>query len=30
MLYKCESCGSSMVYDPDQKRLVCPHCGSHR
>lgn len=30
MLYKCKSCGSSMVYDPEQKKLVCPYCGSSR
>lgn len=30
MLYKCHSCGSSMVYDPDRKKLVCPYCGTER
>ncbi len=30
MLYKCDSCGSSMIYDPEQRMLVCPHCGSKR
>ena len=28
MLYTCNSCGASMVYDPEKKSLVCPQCGS--
>jgi len=28
MLYTCNSCGASMVYDPDRKSLYCPQCGS--
>ena len=27
MLYRCDSCGASMVYDPDRHALVCPQCG---
>lgn len=27
MLYRCDSCGYSMEYDPDKKALVCPQCG---
>ena len=30
MLYSCNSCGASMVYDPDRHALVCPQCGSKR
>lgn len=28
MLYTCNSCGASMIYDPEKKALVCPQCGS--
>ena len=24
---KCESCGYSMVFDPDKQMLLCSHCG---
>lgn len=24
---KCDGCGSNMVFDPDNQRLECPHCG---
>ena len=27
MLYRCDSCGAYMVYDPDVRALVCPQCG---
>ena len=30
MLYSCNSCGASMVYDPERKALVCPQCGSEQ
>ena len=30
MLYSCNSCGASMVYDPEKHSLVCPQCGSKR
>lgn len=30
MLYSCNSCGASMVFDPDRNMLVCPQCGSTR
>ena len=30
MLYSCNSCGASMVYDPERRALVCPQCGSER
>lgn len=30
MTYSCDSCGSSMVYDPEKKKLICPHCGRMR
>ena len=25
---KCDSCGYSMVFDPDKQMLLCSHCGS--
>lgn len=25
---KCSSCGSNMVFDPEEQSLVCPHCGT--
>ena len=30
MLYSCNSCGASMVYEPEKHSLVCPQCGSKR
>lgn len=27
---KCEGCGSNMVFDPEDQRLECPHCGSSK
>ena len=26
--YKCRSCGSNMVFDPESGNLKCPHCQS--
>ena len=25
---KCQSCGATMVFDPESQSLKCPHCGS--
>ena len=25
---KCESCGSTMVFDPNTQQLICNHCGN--
>ena len=27
---KCSSCGSNMVFDPEEQLLECPHCGSQQ
>ena len=27
-MYKCESCGSILVFDPDSQKLKCGHCAS--
>lgn len=26
MIYKCKNCGGNVVYDPDKKKMYCPHC----
>ena len=27
---KCDGCGSNMVFDPEDQRLECPHCGNSK
>lgn len=32
MIYKCQSCGGNVVYDPEQRKMRCPYCdgiGTH-
>lgn len=26
MIFKCQSCGGNVVYDPEQKKMRCPYC----
>ena len=26
MIYKCQNCGGNVIYDPQQKKMHCPHC----
>lgn len=28
MIFKCRNCGGNTVYEPDRKRMYCPHCES--
>lgn len=28
MIYKCKNCGGNSVYDPERKKMYCPHCES--
>lgn len=28
MIFKCKNCGGNAVYNPDKKRMWCPHCES--
>ncbi len=27
---KCDACGSNMIFDPENQRLECPHCGNSK
>ncbi len=27
-MIKCSSCGSNMLFNPDNQKLECPHCGN--
>ncbi len=26
MIYKCRNCGGNVIYDPQRKKMYCPHC----
>lgn len=26
MIYKCQNCGGNVIYDPQHKKMYCPHC----
>ncbi len=26
MIYKCHNCGGNVIYDPQRKKMYCPHC----
>ena len=28
MIFKCKNCGGNVVYNPDKKKMWCPHCES--
>ena len=28
MIFKCKNCGGNVVYNPDKKKMWCPHCDS--
>lgn len=28
MIFKCRNCGGNVVYEPDKRKMICPHCES--
>ncbi|MCH5253287.1 MAG: hypothetical protein J1F41_00060 [Lachnospiraceae bacterium] len=28
MIFKCKNCGGNIVYEPNRKKMYCPHCES--
>lgn len=26
MIFKCRNCGGNVIYDPQRKKMYCPHC----
>ena len=26
MIYKCQNCGGNVIYDPQRRKMYCPHC----